>query len=207
MTESENLRLLAGLTQRPSAVEWFRGLFTRGHVEMSDTGERFTVLHHGDHVEVEPEFRGENPNFVIRLDSQNIRNLATFFEDDRIDDFEEYRIVKFMLQPCLEAGLAMPILRSSAFRRVVKIETHWQEALLDPSGNEDERFTVVFVNDQWLVIPGYHGRPRRRLVMKPVQVLEYQRRVFQANERNTLAAWLDVGRWYLQWRDDVSVPV
>lgn len=204
---SENLHLLQSLTNQPGAVAWFRGLFHRVHLHLTDTNEDFTVIHHGDRVEVLAGLGAERPNFVAPLESQNLRNLAGFFSDGEIGPREEYRIVKFMLQPCLRAGLDMPILRNKAFTAVLKVETHWQEAILDPDGNEDEQLTIVYVNDQWLIIPGYHGRPNRRLVMKPSQVLEYQRRVFAANERNSLPQWLDLARWYLSWRDEVSVPV
>lgn len=198
---------LTDLANRPSACEWFRGLFQRVHVAVTDTDEQFTVIHHGDRVEVLEGFQGEKPNFVIPVQRENLNNLAGFFADDQITPYEEYRIVKFMLRPCLEAGLNMPVLRNPAFRRVVKVDTHWQEALLDPEGREDEQLTIVNVNDQWLVVPGYHGKPQRRIVMKPEQVLDYQKRVFAANEKGSLGAWLEVGKWYLQWRDAVSVPV
>jgi hypothetical protein len=204
---SDNLQQLQALTQKRSAVEWFKGLFSRVHVEVTDQKERFTVVHKGDRVEVEEGFQGDNPSFVIPLESQNIRNLVGFFDDDGIDDREQYRIVKFMLKPCLKAALEMPVLQNSAFRKIVRVDTHWQEALLDPQGQEDEQLTVMCVNDQWLVVPGYHGKPQRRLVMKPEQVLDFQRRVFNADEKNNLTTWLEVGRWYVQWRDQVSVPV
>jgi hypothetical protein len=204
---SENLQLLQSLTQKPSAVKWFQGLFTRAHLEVTDQNEQFTVLHTGDRVEVETGLHGDDPHLVIPLESQNIRNLHGFFENDQISDYEQYRIVKFMLKPCLRAALAMPILQNSAFRKIVRVDLHWQEALLDPQGQEDEQVTVVCVNDQWLVIPGYYGRPQRRLVMKPEEVLDFQRRVFNADEKNNLPTWLDLGRWYVRWRDQVSVPV
>lgn len=203
---SENLNCLQELAQRPSAVHWFKGLFHRVHIKLTDTGEEFTVTHLGDAVRVEPGLLGE-ANFVIPLEAQNLKNLASFFTDDSIDAREEYRIVKFMLRPCLEAALALPILQNSAFKRAVRVDTHWQEALLDPDGNEDEQLTIVNVNNQWLILPGYHGRPQRRLVMRPDQILEYQRRVFEAAERNSLPCWLEVGKWYRTWRDQVSVAV
>jgi hypothetical protein len=204
---SDNLDLLQELTRKPAAVEWFRGLFNCAHLELTDTGEQFAVERRGDGFVVAAGFDGTRPDFVVPVESQNIRNLAGFFADDAVDAYEQYRIVKFMLQPCLKAGLSLPILHNPAFRRVVRLDEHWQEALLDPGGREDEQLTVIWVNKQWLVIPGYHGRPQRRLVMKPEQVLEYQRRVFAAAEKNNLAAWLEVGRWYVKWRDEVSVPV
>lgn len=204
---SENLLLLQNLTSQPAAVEWFRRLFRRVHIQLTDTGEEFCVLHRGDTVEIHRGFDGGNPDFVVPLESQNIRNLCDYFSDDRVDPYEQYRIVKFMLRPCLEAALALPVLNNPAIRRVLKLDTHWQEAILDPEGNEDERLTVVHVNNQWLVIPGYYGKPQRRLVMRPEQVLEYQRRVFDADEQGGLPAWLEAARWYVRWRDEVSVPV
>jgi hypothetical protein len=204
MTNQETLQALC---QQPAAVKWFKGLFHTGHLEITDAGEKFTVRHDGNSLRVTTGFEGERPNFVVPLESANIRNLSSFFDDELIDEREQYRIVKFMLKPCLRAALDMPILNNKAFRAVVKVDTHWQEALLDPDGREDEQLTVVCVNDQWLIVPGYHGRPQRRLVLTPAQVLEYQRRVFEANENNSLPGWLSLGKWYLQWRDTVSVPV
>ena len=201
---SESLQCLQQLTQKPAAVAWFRGLFRQIHVELTDTGEKFTILHHGDRVEVQPGFLGQEPNFVAPLESLNLRNLLSFFEDDTITPQEEYRIVKFMLKPCLRAALAMPILRNDALRRILKLDTHWQEALLDPDGNEDEQLTVIFVNNQWLVIPGYHGEPQRRLRLTPGQVLDYQRRLFETDEKGSLTAWLDLAKWYVKWRDGVT---
>jgi hypothetical protein len=204
---STNLETLQTLSNNPAAVAWFKGLFKHGHIQMTDTGEQITVVHHGDRLEAIAGHVGENPNFIIPLESENIKNLVGFFTDHQITEHEQYRIVKFMLQPCLKAALSMPILQNGAFRKAARLDTHWQEALLDPSGKEDEQITVVCVNDQWLVIPGYHGKPQRRLVMKPQQILDYQRRVFEANEKGGLTAWLDVAKWYLSWRDSVSVPV
>src|SRR6266849_3829639 len=62
---SEMLQQLESLTQRKSAVEWFRGLFSRVHVEVTDRDERFTLVHSGDRVVVEPGFHGQHPSFVI----------------------------------------------------------------------------------------------------------------------------------------------
>lgn len=204
---SENHSLLNALVKKPSARDWFQGLFNRIHLQMTDTGEQFTVARDEDGFRVLPGLDGDRPNFVAPLETQNLRNLTAFFEDDRIDPHEEYRIVKFMLRPCLTAALAMPILQNPAFRKIVRVETHWQEAILDAQGREDEQLTVIQANEQWLVIPGYHGRPQRRIVMRPEQALDFQRRVLSADEQGGLGTWLELGRWYVRWRDDVSVRV
>jgi len=202
---SENLQQLQQLAKNPEAVKWFDGLFRVARIEVTDTGEQFTVHSKGGTVEITEGFDGDKPNFIVPLASENIANLASFFADGTIGEHEEYRIVKFMLRPCLEAALAMPILQNSALRKIVKIETHWHEALLDPQGNEDDQLTIACVNEQWLVIPGYHGKPQRKVQITPSQALEFQRHVFAADEKNNLASWLELGRWYLGFRESITV--
>lgn len=204
---SENLRLLQGVVERPSAVAWFKGLFTQAHIEITNTGEKFTILHHGDRAEVMTGFQVKKPHFVVPLPSEYIRRLSASFADDVIDAQEQYRIVKFLLRPCLQASLDMPILRNKALVSIVKVDTHWQEALLDPEGNEDEKITIIYVNKQWLVIPGYHGTPQRRLRLTADQLLDFQRRVFQADHSNNILDWVKLARWYVQWREEISVPL
>jgi hypothetical protein len=201
----ENLKYLQALAQKKSAVNWFKGLFKQAQLEVTDTGEKFTILHHDDHVEVVAGLRAKNPNLVVPLESENVRRLVDAFSDDSINAQEQYRIVKFMLKPCLKAALVMPMLKNKALLKIVKVDTHWQEALLDPQGNEDEQVTVIYVNKQWLVISGYHGVPQRRLLLTPEHVLDFQRRVFKADESGKLSEWLKLGRWYAKWREEITV--
>jgi hypothetical protein len=204
---STNQQQLQDLAKKKSAVEWFKGLFTQAHLEITDTGEKFTLIHHGDRVELVSGFQTKKPNFVVPLESENIRRLTSAFADDNIDAQEQYRIVKFMLKPCLLAALEMPILNNKALQQIVKIDTHWQEALLDPQGNEDEQVTIIYINNQWLVIPGYHGKPQRRLVLTPENLLEFQRRVLEADASGDLRKWVELAKWYLKYRNDVTVSV
>jgi hypothetical protein len=202
-----NMQQLQQLAQKRSAVEWFAGLFKQVHMEITDTGEKFTILHHGDRAEVLSGFRAAKPNFVIPLESENISRLTAAFSDNKISAQEEYRIVKFMLKPCLKAALEMPILSNKTLLGIVKVDRHWQEALLDPQGNEDEQVTVIYVNKQWLVIPGYYGKPERRLLLTPQQLLEFQRRVLESDESGKVANWVKTARWYVKWRQQISVAV
>ena len=204
---SQNSELLQALVQKQAAVDWFKGLFKLANLEITDTGEKFSIVHDGEHAQITEGFSSRKPNFVIPLQSENIQRLSATFADKAVTDFEEYRIVKFMLKPCLRAALTMPILKNKAVLQVAKVDTHWQEALLDPQGNEDEQVTIIFVNDQWLVIPGYHGVPQRRLLLKPAQLLEFQRRLMQADESGAVADWVQMARWYVKWRDEITVPV
>jgi hypothetical protein len=204
---STNQQRLQELAQKRAAVDWFKGLFNQVHLEVIDTGEKFTLLHHGNSVEVHPGFQAKKPNFVIPLESGNINRLSAAFSDNAIDTQEQYRIVKFMLKPCLRAALEMPILNNKTLLNIVKVDKHWQEALLDPQGNEDEQVTVIYVNKQWLVIPGYHGKPQRRLLLTPEQLIDFQRRVLAADASGKVSEWVKVARWYVKWREQITVKL
>lgn len=204
---SSNQQQLEQLKENKPAVEWFRGLFSQAHMEITDTGEKFTILHHGDRVEILPGFQAKKPNFVIPLESENINRLTTAFSKTSIGAQEEYRIVKFMLKPCLRAALEMPILNNPALLNIVKVDTHWQEALLDPQGNMDEQVTIIYVNKQWLVIPGFYGVPQRRLVLTSSQLLDFQRRVLAADASGKISEWTKLAGWYVKWREEISVKL
>jgi hypothetical protein len=202
---SETFSLLQQLTQKPSAIAWFKGLFECAHVEITDTGETFTVVHRGDNVEIREGLGEEKPNLVIPLNSENIRNLVGFFDDDEIGDYEQYRIVKFMIKPCLQAALEMPVLQNAAFRKIMRLDTHWHQTLLAPDGVEDEPLTVTCENNRWKITDGHHGTPQRRLRFTPQQAIEYQRRVFEADSKNSLPLWLQLGGWYVKFRDEITI--
>ena len=204
---NSNQQQLEQLKENKSVVEWFKGLFSQIHLEITDTGEKFTILHHGDRVEILPGFQAKKPNFVIPLESENINRLTTAFSKNDIGAQEEYRIVKFMLKPCLRAALEMPILNNPALLKIVKVDTHWQEALLDPQGNMDEQVTIIHVNKQWLVIPGFYGIPKRRLVLTSSQLLDFQRRVLAADASGKISEWTKLARWYVKWREEISVSL
>lgn len=204
---SANQQQLEDLAKKKSAIEWFQGLFKEVHLEITDTGEKFTILHHGDHVEIVPGFQAKKPNFVIPLESESIGGLTRAFSDDKIDTEEQYKIVRFMIKPCLQASLDMPILNNKALQQIVKVDTHWQEALLDPQGKEDVKLTAIYVNNQWLVIPGYHGKAQRRLLLTPEQLLDFQRRVLEADASGDISKWMELAKWYVKYRKEVTVSV
>lgn len=204
---SKNLEYLQSVASRPSAVDWFRGVVQRAHLELQDTGEQFTVEHRGDRLDVRPGLRDKKTNVLIPLHSENLEWLAGAFSDDQITPEEEYRIVKYLLVPCLKAALEMPILKNPAFNKILRVDHHWQESLLDPEGKEDVQLTIVYVNKQWIVVPGFHGRAQRRLRLTAPQFIDFQKRVFAADASGNLAEWLKLANWYVKWRDAISVSV
>ena len=204
---SPNLGRLQSLVQEPAARAFFKGLFSRAHLELTDTGERFTIRQDGDNVSVVEGFDSPDANLVVPLASQNVANLGTIFADRQVSGDEAYRIVRFMVRPCLEAALKMPILQHDRLLSILRVDDTWQQALLDPQGQEDVKLTVHKVDGKWSVAEGYHGSPRRRLCLTAEQMLDFQRRLFKADEDNSITAWLGLAGWYVTWRDQLTVPV
>lgn len=204
---SPNHARLQALVDEPAARAFFKGLFARAHLELSDSGERFTVTQSDDAVRVSEGFDGEAPNLVVSLAGQNLVNLGAIFADRQVSGDETYRIVRFMVRPCLEAALKMPILNHETLLGFLRVDDCWQQALLDPQGNEDLRLTVQKVDGAWTVREGFHGNPRRRLRLTAEQMLDFQRRLFKADEEGGVTAWLSLAGWYATWRDQLTVPV
>lgn len=204
---SDNRQRLERLVADPVARAWFAGLFRRAHIAVGDTGERFTVLHHGDRAEVRSGFEGDEPNFVLTVTTEMLEALGDIFADGAVDADEELRIVRRMIRPCLEAALAMPVLNNDALRAVLRLDTHWQESLVGPDGAEHEPLTAIHDGEGWTVAEGFVGVPQRRLRITPGQALDFQRRLFRADEEGSLAAWIDLARWYAGFRRNATVPV
>mgnify|MGYP001416143549 CR=1 FL=1 len=204
---SENRQRLETLVADPVALKWFAGLFRRAHIAVGDTGEQFTVLHHGDRAEVIDGFTGDEPNFILPVTSEMLGGLANIFSDGKVDADEEFRIVRRMLRPCLEAALAMPVLNNEALRAVLRLDRHWQESLVGPDGAEYEPLTAINTDGRWEVAEGFVGEPQRRLRVTPAQALEFQRRVFRADEESSLSSWIDLATWYVRFRREATVPV
>ena len=219
---SENLEVLQGLTRNPAACAWFEQVLRYLRVRVSDTDEEFTVIDTGKGIEVTPSFVPPErrkllyglfdpgdwyaKQFVVTVTSQNVRNFAGFFEDSEIKQEELFRIMSFLMPVLLKATLEMPAMRNRALIAMLGLDTMWHQCLLDPQGNETQPATVQMVGSTWEVLPGYHGTPQRKKVLTPEKLLEFQRRVHQAEDDDTLNGWFALREWYMQWLASVSAP-
>lgn len=217
---SENLAILQGLTGDPVARMWFQQVLTYLRVRVSDTNEEFTVISRGDTVEVTPGFippdrrkllygffdPGEwyATQFIVTVKSENVRNFASFFEDKEVGVDELFRIMSFLMPVLLKATLEMPAMRNKALIAMLGLDTVWHQCLLDPQGNETQPATVELVGDRWEITPGYQGTPQRKKVLTPEKLLEFQRRVHEAEDTDTLQGWFGLLDWYRKWLDSVS---
>ncbi len=220
---SENLEILQSLTRNPSARAWFEQVLNYLRVRVTDTNEEFTVISKHDGVEVTPGFVPPDrrkllyglfdpgdwyaKQFIISVSSQNVRNYASFFENDEVSPEELFRIMSFLTPVLLKATLEMPAMRNKALIALLGLDTMWHQCLLDPQGNETQPCTVQMVGNRWEILPGYHGTPQRKKVLTPEKLLEFQRRVHTAEDTDTLKGWFSLLDWYRKWLLSVSTPI
>ena len=220
---SENLRLLQEWANTPAGAAWYTQGFSRTFVRLTDTGEHATLLARDGAVEVLAGFQpgerrprrlrhwlGFDPGrwyaeqFILPLDGRAIRQMLAACAGERVTAETQHRLIASVLFPMIEALYAMPVMRSRLLLKLFGLDTFWQEALLDPEGRETLPMTALFKNGQWLVLAGYHGRPRYRYRVKPGHILEEQRRILKAEQADTLAGWLALARWYSRYRASVA---
>lgn len=220
---SDNLEILQGLTRNTTARTWFQQVLTYLRVRVSDTGEEFTVISKSSGIEITPGFVPPDrrkllyglfdpgdwyaKQFIITVSSQNIQNFAKFFEDATLNPDELFRVMSFLMPVLLKATLEMPAMRNRALVGMLGLDTMWHQCLLDPQGNETQQSTVQLVGNTWEILPGYHGTPQRKKVLTPEKLLEFQRRVHDAEVADTLQGWFSLLDWYRKWLASVSAPV
>lgn len=193
------------LTQPPAVVEFFRGLFERVGVRVTDTGEQFAARHEGDRIELEPTLSPERVDYVVDIRSAQVDRLAEHARTGLLDEAEQYRIVSTLFTPATAAKLRNPVLAHPVIRRLAGAEDVIHVQLQSPVASEpDVQHTLIYAGRQWLVFPGLHGRPGRVFRLNLAEAVDYHHRVFAALKQNRWSEWVKFARWYRAWRKRVS---
>ncbi|HEX9268745.1 MAG TPA: hypothetical protein VF998_02765 [Candidatus Limnocylindria bacterium] len=194
------------VTQDPRVVGFFKGTFERAGVRITDTGESFTCIHRGDHVEFEPALNESTTDFTVELKSAEAERFAQSAGTGELDALEQYRAVRALFTPATRATLRQPMLANGVLRRLARVEPliHVRLVSPDPAQEPDTTHTLIHVGGQWLVIPGLHGRPRRTFELAVSDAVGYQRHVLRALRQDSWPGWIGFGTWYLRWRPSVS---
>ncbi|MEA1881055.1 MAG: hypothetical protein U9N31_01440, partial [Candidatus Marinimicrobia bacterium] len=144
-------------------------------------------------------------DFIVPIKLQNIQNMVAHTKDGKIDSSESWRIVDVLFTPMTLVTLQTPVLAVNWRRKLAGVEDLIHVYLINPTGGEASKHSLVYVKGQWLVIKGLHGKPRRTYRMTPEESLEYQRVIFQAIKKDTYWGWWKFASWYKKWRKNVSV--
>lgn len=194
------------LTTNKNLLDFVNGLFERIGVEVEDTGERFTVVHKGDRVELRDGVDAKAVDYTISIGSSQVDRLAHEAAKPTLSELEKYRIMAELFTPAAAATLRNPRLGNPLLRKFAGAETLMHACMKspDPAAEPDACHTLIWAGGQWLVIPGRHGKPERTFTMSVEQVAEYQRHAMEVLKDNSLGNLLKFGSWYRQWRKGVS---
>ncbi len=192
------------IAQTPEIVEYFSGMFDKLGIQVEETGEAFTIHHQGNKMNL---YNGIDPDidFLVPLKKQNIDNMISHSKDGKINPEESWRILDVLFTPLTKVTLETPILSGNIRRKIAGVEDLTHVYLLNPTGGEASRHTLIYVKGQWLVIKGIHGKPRRTYRMTPEESILYQQKIFSAIKKNSFWSWWMFSRWYKNWRKAVSV--
>ena len=187
--------------QPPDAVAFFQGLFERAGVRVTDTGEAFTCVHRGTSIELEDALDEDAVDFTVEIDSKQVDALLDDIADARLDDAEQYRIMAHLAAPAARGAFRKPVVRNRFLRTVLftigRADMLMHVRLMPPPGEpEAPGYTVMYVDGQTLVIPGFYGRVKHEYRLTVADAMAFQRRLLAARRKNRLRDWLGFARWY-----------
>lgn len=192
------------IMQTPEIVDYFDGVFDKLGITVEGMDEEFTVHHQGDKITFSKGI-DDDIDFLVPLQKQNILNMISHSKDGSISSEESWRILSVLFTPLTYETLKVPPLAINWRRKLAGVEDLIHVFLLDPTGGEANKHTLIYVKDQWLVVEGLHGEPRRTYRMTPEQSLDYQRRIFTAIKIDSFWEWWRFASWYKEWRKACSV--
>ncbi len=189
------------VAQTPEIVAFFKDLFVRIGIVVTDTGERFTVHHLGDHIEFDPGI-AEPVDYSVGITTLQVERLAGDARTGAIPPEEQYRVMKVVFTPATAALLAQPRLSSGLVRCFLGAERVIHVTLRSPlPTEEDVSHTLLYVRGGWVVVPGLYGRPQRIYHLALEDAIAFQKKSVAAVMSGK---WLRYSRWYRAWRKTVS---
>jgi hypothetical protein len=192
------------LLDKPQLVSFFNDIFSRIGVRVADTGEAFTAVHHGDSVSFEDGI--DNVDYTVEISAVQVDRLAAEGVGGEFNEAEKFRIMRTLFTPATVATLKIPMLSSKKLIKLLGAENVIHSYLISPiAGDVDYCHTLIYINGEWMAIPGAHGTPVRTYRMTVDDAIEYQKMVFSAMQTNSWSGWVELAKWYKDWRKSVSV--
>jgi len=179
---------------------------------VTDTGEAFTCIHRGDRIDFEDRLDDNAVDFTVEITREQAELLLTAIGDGTLDAGEQYRIMSHLAEPAARGAFRRPAIRNRFLRELLfkigRAEMLMHVRLVPPSGEpETPGYTVMYVDGQTLVVPGFFGKVPHEYRLTVAHALEFQRRLLAARRVNRLRRWLSFARWYGKLRKQVVAPV
>ncbi|MBS3912933.1 MAG: hypothetical protein KG003_00385 [Bacteroidetes bacterium] len=203
--QSPSMQAWQILLDKKELADYFKGTFARLGIRVDSTGEAFTVVHAGDHFTLENGIDSSKVDYIISIKPENVRNMQKHGLDGKIDENESFKIQAAIFTPISQSMFSSPEMNNKLFVKRSKVENHLHVYLYNKEKTQYVAHTILWVNDQWIVVPGIYGKSKRTFILSPEQALMFQHKVYAANQTNSKTGWKEFLHWYTTWKKEVSV--
>ena len=214
-TETEedlpSIKKWRALTQNPQILGFFSGLFDKIGVRVIDTGEELTCIQYADSATFNEGIDKNDVDFIVDIYSYQVDRLASHVRTGEINEVEQFRILTTLFTPVATAGFNNPavgvFMTGRFFSWFIKRKNITHMYLLSPEPEEepDIHYSLLFINRQWLLVPGFYGKPERVFKIEKQKGLELHRKMFSVMKADSWLQWLKFASWYKKWRAEVEV--
>jgi hypothetical protein len=184
------------LTNKEFLIEFFDGSFSNMGVRVQETGEEITIQHHGDRLDIVEGVNPDETDYVIDISTQDIRNMVSYATDGKITDTEAYPILSYMFTSITSLTLQNESMLENVPGFVKRKDNNIHVTLHSPDHTASVSHSILYLNKEWIVVPGLRGTPKRIYNMEVSDAMEYQRRVQEAITTDTRAGWKAFNKWY-----------
>ena len=188
----ESIEKFRQLTLHPIILSFFHGLFDQIGVRVIDTGEAFTCANHRDSASFHEGIDETVVDFSVDIHNHQVVRLVSHIQSGELDDVEQFRVLITFFAPVASVGFKNPsvgtFMTGRFFSWFINRRNVTHLYLLSPEKEKepDVLYSLLFVNRQWLLIPGLHGQPERVFHINKEKGLELHRKMFSAMKADGL---------------------
>jgi len=212
MEPSADLKIekLRAAKQPEKVVKLFEGLFERMGVHIIETSEKFTVIHRGEDIIFEEGVDDANVDYIMNIYGYQVDYVIQNIENGYEDDLAKFYLIRqfFTSSPSGKNNLLNnPLLSNPLLRWIIKGKNLVHVYLVSPNPDEerDARFTLFHLNGHWNIAQGLVSQPKRVFRITTEDAMELEKNIFSGMRNNSLKNWLQLTRWYIDWRNRVEV--
>lgn len=199
----EQARRFAVLCEGTSVAATLKGTFETLSV-IAPRSERFTLIHRGDRIEMEPGLRVD-ADITLDATAEELDALASYLQDGVLGTHELTSLVAAVMGPLTRQALDVPPATGRLLRQLIDLEDRVHVVLVDHFGHFIHGQTIARHTGRWVVHEEVRGRSERLFLVTAEDALNYQRHAHRARTAGSPAAWRRFAVWFRRWRETVSV--
>lgn len=203
---------LRSIEQPENVVKLFEGLFDRMGVNVIETDEEFTAIHHGSNISFESGIDPNNVDFILNIYGYQVDYVINNIVTGYTDELAKFYLIRqfFISTPQGKNNLLNnPLVSNPVLRWMIKGKNIVHVYLLSPDLEleKDARFTLFHLNGHWNIAQGLVSKPKRIFRITVEDAMELEKNIFSGMRNNSLKNWMQLTKWYVNWRSRVEAPV